>query len=87
MTIACIGAVFYLALYFIQPNQPRGFATLILTILFFGGVQLFALAIIGEYIGRIFEEVKGRPVYIIDRKINFDAGRQADGDSSNHGLR
>ncbi|MCW1891740.1 MAG: glycosyltransferase family 2 protein [Candidatus Uhrbacteria bacterium] len=70
MVIACIGTVFYLALYFAQPNQPRGFATLILAILFFGGIQLFSLAIIGEYIGRIFEEVKKRPIYIIDRKIS-----------------
>lgn len=72
MAIACVGAVYFFVLYFVQPNQPRGFATLILAILFFGGIQLLSLAIIGEYIGRIFEEVKRRPMYIIDRKINLD---------------
>lgn len=71
--LAFIGAVVYLVLYFIQPDQPRGFATLVLGILFFGGVQLLSLAIIGEYVGRIFEEVKGRPIYIVGERIGFDS--------------
>lgn len=44
----------------------RGYPTLIVTVLFLGGVQLFCIGILGEYIGRIFGESKRRPIYLID---------------------
>lgn len=47
-----------------------GYTTTILLILFFGGIQLISIGIIGEYIGRIFEESKKRPLYIIDELID-----------------
>ena len=49
-----------------------GYASLFVSILFFGSVQLMVLGIFGEYLGRIFVEVKRRPRYIIDEKINCD---------------
>lgn len=48
-----------------------GYATLIVTIIFFGGIQLLSIGILGEYLGRVFEEVKKRPQYVINEKIGF----------------
>ena len=49
-----------------------GYESLIMTILFLGGMQLLTLGIIGDYIGRMFDEVKGRPLYIVRRSLGFD---------------
>ncbi len=52
------------------PITP-GLSTTILVVTFFSGVQLLALGLVGEYIGRIYDETKRRPMYIVDRKVNF----------------
>ncbi len=51
-----------------QGNAVAGWATITACILLFGGVQMVFLGIIGEYIGRIFEEVKGRPLYLVSKE-------------------
>lgn len=48
-----------------------GLSTTVLLVTFFAGLQLMGLGIIGEYVGRIYDEVKCRPKYIINRKVNF----------------
>lgn len=48
-----------------------GLPTTVLVVSFFSGVQLLALGLMGEYVGRIYDEVKRRPLYIVDRQINF----------------
>ena len=49
-----------------------GVAPLVIGLFFFGGVQLFFLGIIGEYIGAIFTQVKKRPLVVEKERINFD---------------
>lgn len=53
-------------------NLPSGWTTLVTLICGFSGVQLIFLGIIGQYIGAIFDEVKARPHYLVEEKINFD---------------
>ncbi|MCL1942679.1 MAG: glycosyltransferase family 2 protein [Candidatus Azobacteroides sp.] len=57
---------------FIPERLVPGWASTIAIVLFMGGVQLFTIGILGEYIGSIFDETKKRPEYIIKEKLNFD---------------
>jgi dolichol-phosphate mannosyltransferase len=50
-------------------ESPRGFTALIMAIVFLSGVQLFFLGIIGEYVGRVYEETKARPLYLVSRVV------------------
>lgn len=70
-TILSLSAIIiYLALYFILPGSPRGVMTILLSVLFLGSIQLMGISFLGEYIGRIFEEIKGRPKYIVKNVLN-----------------
>ncbi len=60
----------YLVLFFLYGNPIKGSVTILVSIIFFGGIQLFALSIIGKYILIIVEEVKARPTYIIEEVVN-----------------
>ncbi len=62
-----IMAVFYAGERLLVGLNPPGFATLTVAIFFFAGVQLITMGVIGEYVGRIFEEVKRRPLYVVRR--------------------
>lgn len=61
----------YLFMVFVFGNPINASIPVMLTIVFFGGIQLLAIGIIGKYIQVIVEEVKNRPLYIVEKKINF----------------
>jgi dolichol-phosphate mannosyltransferase len=63
-------------------HPASGWASMVTAIVFFSGVQLLTLGVIGGYVGRIFEEVKARPEYLVRRTINFDAAPSPTGGSS-----
>ncbi len=63
-------------------RSPQGFTALIFIITFLSGVQLFFVGVIGEYVGRVYEEIKARPHYVIDRFI----GHRASGTASKNRL-
>jgi polyisoprenyl-phosphate glycosyltransferase len=58
-------AIFYVAIKLQFGLNPPGFATITVAIFFLAGIQLITLGLIGEYVGRIFEEAKGRPLYVV----------------------
>jgi polyisoprenyl-phosphate glycosyltransferase len=62
--------VFLLKTLVFGSNVP-GFPTLIVSVLFLGGVQLISLGVIGEYLGRMYEEVKGRPLFLVADEIGL----------------
>jgi dolichol-phosphate mannosyltransferase len=70
--LSFILGAWYVLQKFIGINLTPGLSTTVLVVSFFAGVQLLGLGLIGEYVGRIYDEVKRRPMYIVDRKVNFE---------------
>lgn len=65
------GVIIMLKTLFTGVDVP-GYASLMVVVLFLGGIQLFFLGLLGEYIGRIYKEVKNRPIYMVDKILGFD---------------
>ncbi|ACK49349.1 glycosyl transferase family 2 [Methylocella silvestris BL2] len=65
-------AAFYVIRTLLFGVDVPGYASLIVSITFFAGIQLLSLGILGEYIGRIFAEVKRRPLYLVEERLGLD---------------
>ena len=62
-------AVYVVMRTLLRGGDVPGYPSLIVAVLFFGGLQLLSLGILGEYVGRILVETKGRPIYIVREEI------------------
>ncbi|MGD9804432.1 MAG: glycosyltransferase family 2 protein [Hyphomicrobiaceae bacterium] len=72
--VALLYAVFFLVKTLIFGVDIPGFPSLLISVLLLGGIQLISLGVIGEYLGRVYEEVKDRPLYIISEDVGFRDG-------------
>ncbi len=70
--LALLGIVYALILRMFTDIWVEGWTLLFIAVLFLGGVQLICLGIIGEYIGRIYDEAKRRPLYVVRERIGFE---------------
>ncbi|SFO97794.1 dolichol-phosphate mannosyltransferase [Variovorax sp. OK605] len=70
--LAFVLIVLSVAKYFFVQSIPNGWTTMVVLLLLFSGIQLIVLGIMGAYVGGIYEEVKGRPRYIVDEEITHE---------------
>jgi glycosyltransferase involved in cell wall biosynthesis len=85
--VTALSALYVLyALYarLIRHESPQGFTAIVVIVAFLSGVILFFLGIMGEYVGRIYEETKGRPLYVIDRVAGGKAWTQDHHPTASH---
>ena len=64
--VAFVYLIYIIVMTNLYGDPVQGYPTIMVTMLFLGGIQLLSLGIIGEYLGRVFNEVKGRPCYFIN---------------------
>ena len=74
LILVLIFRIFDISIFGMRASDVQGFSSTILTILLIGGIQLVSTGVLGEYIGRIYTETKGRPSYVIrERFVNADS--------------
>jgi dolichol-phosphate mannosyltransferase len=79
VALAVVAIIYQIAIRLLLPQTtPSGFTTVIILILFLGGVQLLCLSIIGSYLAHIYDEVKRRPPYIVESILNQPKPRSDD---------
>jgi dolichol-phosphate mannosyltransferase len=76
--IALAWAAFVLYAKLFMDRSPQGFSSVIITIVFLSGANLFFMGVVGEYVGRTYEESKGRPLYVVDEVVARSATRTRD---------
>jgi dolichol-phosphate mannosyltransferase len=69
--VSLMMAIFFFIKKLLYGLSPPGYASVIVSIFFLAGIQLITLGVIAEYVGRIFEEAKQRPLYILRRAPKF----------------
>ena len=74
VALSSVFAVYAIYVRIVLGHSPEGFTALLVAFTFLSGIQLFFMGVIGEYIGRIYEETKGRPTFIVARVIEGRRG-------------
>lgn len=70
--VALLYGLYLLVRTLVWGTDVPGYASTMVAVIVMGGIQLVVLGIIGEYLGRLYSEVKGRPLYIVDSRLGFD---------------
>ncbi|MFM8555377.1 MAG: glycosyltransferase family 2 protein [Betaproteobacteria bacterium] len=70
--LALAGIVYALVLRIFTDIWVEGWTALMIAVLFIGGVQLISVGILGAYVGRIYNEIKGRPLYVVQERVGFE---------------
>ncbi|HEY0431700.1 MAG TPA: glycosyltransferase [Pyrinomonadaceae bacterium] len=83
--LAFAGIIYAFVVRFYIRDYVKGWASIFTAVLFIGGAQLITLGIIGEYIGRIYAEVKRRPLYVIQERLGFGDKKTASADPAERG--
>jgi dolichol-phosphate mannosyltransferase len=73
-TLSLVYGVWLIGKFFVAGHMPPGYTSLIVMMMFLGGLQLTVLGVLGEYLGSVFDEVKQRPLYIVDDMIGQRIG-------------
>ncbi len=71
LTLFSLLIIIWGIIMYVAGRTVHGWTSLLVLLVFFSGVQLLSLSVIGEYIGRIYEEVKGRPPFLVDKTIGI----------------
>lgn len=74
-SLAILAGIWTLYVKFVAGEAILGWASVMLTVLFMGGIQLLAIGMFGEYLGRTYDEIKGRPLYLVRRTVGLQRGR------------
>lgn len=78
VAVSAMYALYSVYAKFVLNRSPQGFTALVFMLTFLSGVLLFFLGIIGEYVGRVYEEIKSRPLYVVDRTLGSASPRDID---------
>ena len=70
--LAFMLALYNVVAYFVGINNLQGFTTTVFSIWFMGGLLMMVLGVLGLYIGKIFNQVKERPLFIVDEVVNIN---------------
>ena len=76
--VALLGTVYGLVVRLVTDTWVPGWAALFVSVMFLGGIQLMLIGVLGEYIGRIYSEVKHRPLYIVRERLGFTSQDSVD---------